>query len=88
VSLLTTVPGIAGVLGYTIAAEIGDIHRFPTPTSSAATQASGRASTNPAASTVAARSPRTSTPSADYPQKTCFANSWGRACLKAHGQRD
>jgi transposase len=32
VSLLQTVPGIAWVLGYTIAAEIGDIHRFATPT--------------------------------------------------------
>jgi transposase len=29
--LLTTVPGIAWVLGYTIAAEIGDIERFPSP---------------------------------------------------------
>jgi transposase len=32
VSLLQTVPGIAWVLGYTIAAEIGDIARFATPT--------------------------------------------------------
>jgi transposase len=32
VSLLQTVPGVAWVLGYTIAAEIGDIARFPTPT--------------------------------------------------------
>jgi transposase len=32
VSLLTTIPGIAWVLGYTIAAEIGDIGRFPSPT--------------------------------------------------------
>jgi transposase len=32
VSLLQTVPGIGWVLGYTIAAEIGDIERFPTPT--------------------------------------------------------
>jgi transposase len=31
VALLQTVPGIAWVLGYTIAAEIGDIERFPTP---------------------------------------------------------
>jgi transposase len=31
VSLLETVPGIGWVLGYTIAAEIGDIARFPTP---------------------------------------------------------
>jgi transposase len=32
VSLLQTVPGIAWVLGYTIAAEIGEIERFATPT--------------------------------------------------------
>ena len=31
VPLLTTVPGIGSVLGYTIASEIGDITRFPTP---------------------------------------------------------
>jgi len=31
VPLLLTVPGIGWVLGYTIAAEIGDIERFPTP---------------------------------------------------------
>jgi transposase len=31
VPLLLTVPGIGWVLGYTIAAEIGDIQRFPTP---------------------------------------------------------
>jgi transposase len=31
VPLLTTVPGIAWVLAYTIAAEIGDITRFPSP---------------------------------------------------------
>jgi transposase len=32
VSLSQTVPGVAWVLGYTIAAEIGDITRFPSPT--------------------------------------------------------
>lgn len=31
VPLLITVPGIAWVLGYTIAAEIGDIDRFASP---------------------------------------------------------
>jgi transposase len=31
VPMLMTVPGIAWVLGYTIAAEIGDISRFPSP---------------------------------------------------------
>ncbi len=29
IPLLTTLPGVAWVLGYTIASEIGDIHRFP-----------------------------------------------------------
>ncbi len=32
VPLLLSVPGIGWVLAYTIAAEIGDIHRFPSPT--------------------------------------------------------
>ena len=32
VPLLCTIPGIAWVLAYTIAAEIGDIARFPSPT--------------------------------------------------------
>jgi transposase len=31
VPLLTTLPGVAWVLGYTIASELGDIHRFPNP---------------------------------------------------------
>lgn len=31
VPLLATIPGIGDILGYTIAAEIGDIGRFPTP---------------------------------------------------------
>jgi transposase len=31
IPLLTTVPGVRWVLGYTIAAEIGDINRFATP---------------------------------------------------------
>lgn len=32
VPLLLTVPGIGWVLAYTIAAEIGNVHRFPSPT--------------------------------------------------------
>ena len=32
VPLLMTTPGVGWVLGYTIAAEIGDISRFPSPT--------------------------------------------------------
>jgi len=31
VSLLMTIPGVAWILGYTIASEIGDIARFPSP---------------------------------------------------------
>jgi transposase len=31
VPLLTTLPGVAWILGYTIASEIGDISRFPSP---------------------------------------------------------
>jgi transposase len=31
IPLLTTLPGVAWILGYTIAAEIGDIHRFASP---------------------------------------------------------
>jgi transposase len=31
VPLLTTLPGVAWVLGYTIASEIGDINRFASP---------------------------------------------------------
>jgi transposase len=31
VPLLLTVPGISWVLAYTIAGELGDISRFPTP---------------------------------------------------------
>ena len=53
-----TVPGIAWVLGYTIAAEIGDINRFASRTSCPATPACARASTSPASATVAARWPR------------------------------
>ena len=45
-------PGIGWVLAYTIAAEIGDISRFPTHASSPATPASARASTNQANATV------------------------------------
>jgi transposase len=43
VPLLMSAPGIAWVLGYTIAAEIGDINRFPRPRSCAATPACVRA---------------------------------------------
>ena len=55
VPLLLTAPGIGWVLAYTIAAEIGDITRFRSPRSCAATPASARASTSPATPTAAAR---------------------------------
>jgi transposase len=57
VPLLLTVPGIGWVLAYTIAAEIGDINRFPTPRKLAGYSGSAHASTNQASATCAARSP-------------------------------
>ena len=59
VPLLVTVPGIGWVLAYTIAAEIGDISRFATPTKLTGYTASAHASTNPANPTGAAHSQRT-----------------------------
>jgi Transposase IS116/IS110/IS902 family len=56
VPLLCTVPGISWVLAYTIAAELGDINRFPTPRKLAGYTVSARASTNQASATCAARS--------------------------------
>src|SRR5205823_6333829 len=56
VPLLCTVPGISWVLAYTIAAELGDINRFPARASSPATAASAPASTSPASATCAALS--------------------------------
>ena len=50
VPLLMTVPGIAWVLGYTIAAEIGDISRFASPRNCAATADCARVSTSPGGS--------------------------------------
>jgi transposase len=38
VPLLMTAPGIAWILAYTIAAELGDISRFPTPRKQASEQ--------------------------------------------------
>jgi transposase len=55
VPLLKTVPGIGDILGYTIAAELGDISRFASPRSSVATPACARASTSPATRITAAR---------------------------------
>ena len=57
VPLLMSVPGIAWVLGYTIAAEIGDIGRFASPRSWPATPACARASTSRAHRPARARSP-------------------------------
>ena len=56
VPLLMSVPGIAWVLGYTIASEIGDIQRFASPKKLSATPACAPASTSPATPTAAARS--------------------------------
>src|SRR5215210_1391165 len=57
VPLLCTVPGISWVLAYTIAAELGDISRFPTPRKLAGYSGLCPASTSPASVTCAARSP-------------------------------
>jgi transposase len=59
VPLLLSVPGIVWVLGYTIAAEIGDITRFPTPKKLAGYTGCARGSGNPAPGTTAGRWPRT-----------------------------
>ena len=58
IPLLMTAPGIGWVLAFTIAAEIGEIERFASPTQALpATPASARASTSPATPTAAGRSP-------------------------------
>jgi transposase len=57
VPLLMSVPGIAWVLGYTIASEIGDIARFASPKKLCSYTGLCPASTNPATPTTAARSP-------------------------------
>ena len=60
VPLLMTTPGVGWVLGYTIAAEIGDISPLRQPRPSwPATPGCARGSTSPAARTTAARWPRT-----------------------------
>jgi transposase len=55
VPLLLTVPGIGWVLAFTIASEIGDINRFATPRSCAATPACAPGCTSPARKTAAVR---------------------------------
>jgi transposase len=59
VPTLMTAPGIGWVLGYTIAAEIGDITRSPRRRSSSATPGCAPQWTSPAGTTGAARWPRT-----------------------------
>jgi transposase len=59
VPLLMTAPGIGWVLGYTIAAEIGDITRFPRRRSWSAIPGCAPRWTSPADTTGAARWPRT-----------------------------
>jgi len=56
IPLLMSAPGIGWVLAFTIAGEIGDIERFPSPRSSPATPASARGSTSPATRTGEGRS--------------------------------
>jgi transposase len=56
--LLLTVPGIAWVLGYTIAAEIGDIHRFASPLKLCGYTGLCPTSVSQVTGTTAARSPR------------------------------
>jgi Transposase IS116/IS110/IS902 family len=56
VSLLMTTPGIGWVLGYTIAAEIGDITRFASPTKPAGAPRPG------SVATAAPRSPKSISP--------------------------
>jgi transposase len=71
VPLLCTVPGITWVLAYTIAAELGDIDRFPSPRKLAATAVSARASTNRASATCAVRSP------SRVPATCAGSHGWG-----------
>src|SRR4051812_19221209 len=59
VPLLMSAPGIGWVLGYTIAAEIGDIGRFPTPRSWSATPGCARRWISPAGMTGAGSWQRT-----------------------------
>jgi transposase len=59
VPLLTSAPGIAWVLGYTIASEIGEINRFGSRASCADTPGCAHASANPGSATTEDRPPRT-----------------------------
>jgi len=55
IPLLMSAPGIGWVLAFTIAAEIGQIERFPSPRSSPATPVSAPASISQAPRIAAAR---------------------------------
>ena len=59
VPLLTTIPGIAWTLGYTIAAEIGDVSRFPSPVKLIGYTGLCPRVYSPASPTAAGRSERT-----------------------------
>jgi transposase len=59
IPLLVIAPGFGWINAYTVASEIGDIERFPSPRSWSATPASVPASSSPAAATAAARSQST-----------------------------
>ena len=56
--LLMSIPGVAELLGLTIASEIGDISRFPSARKLVATPAWPRGSSNPAKARAPAVSPR------------------------------
>jgi len=76
VPLLLTVPGIGWVLAYTIAAEIGDIARFPSPAKLAGSPVFARASTSRASLIDAARSPGRG-------RSTCAGRSSRPPCTRA-----
>jgi hypothetical protein len=65
VPLLITCPGIAWILAFTIASELGDIARIPPRSSSSARPASAQRSTGQASATGAARCARTATTTSD-----------------------
>jgi transposase len=67
VPLLVTVPGIGRVLAFTIAAEIGEIERFPTHRSSSATPGFARGWCSRESATAAGRSQSTGRPTCGGP---------------------
>jgi transposase len=76
IPLLMSAPGIGWVLAFTIAAEIGEIERFPSPEKLAAIPASVPASTSQATRIAAARSQSTGPP-------TCAGHCSRRRCTRS-----